>query len=524
MNLKITYKWLFVMVAILGFNACNNDKALEKSPGEIIGISLKDTLGNEIIVRSFESSVKEQTVNVLVPGPTNLRFLTPYFELNEGATLLYNSVVAFDGRLMDFNTPAIAQVKGSDGVVREYRLFIEREGKSGYISNVTFAEGVQPESVEIDQVMKTIHIYFPKGAILSSLKPFFVLRDEAELLGNIPNGGERDMSEPIIVTIRGTNTGETDYTVSASLPKLTFDQEMFRGIGSAAACGAVVVSGDKLVLLADWNLATYRYMDLVTGEYGDEDKLTMPTEWPYGYGTAHLRGFIRDDKGAFLSMHLSMDAGLVSYKWDDPTATPVKFVDYQWADGGFATRRLAGLYIVGDLSGDAKILFTHASKKLLTFTVEGGVLNPVPVITDIRTNVPNLGNYANVIPIVGSDDFLLTLGDLNAGTEYYAAGEPLPSFTYGGFASNAKTFEYEGYKYLAIVITNKSNINKYELYDITDPTDFDRCTTPVFTREFPLVGGTQANAVASVDYAIIDDQLYVYFVGVNSPYVCYRFK
>ena len=522
MNVKLLMKWLFVFAAILiSFDACKDDDVSEKAPGEIIGISLKDASNNDVRIDDFKSDVREQTVHVLVPGPTDVSKLTPYFTLNEGSKLLYNSSVAYEGKQMDFSTPQVAQVKGPDGAVKEYRIMVERSGKSGYISDVTFAEGVTPDLVEIDPVEKTIDIYLPKGAVLASLKPFFVIEDGAELLGDIPNGGERNMTAPIKVSIRGTNFGITEYTVTASLPKLTFDQEMFRGMGAAAASGSLAVSGDKLVLLADWNAGLYRYMDLVTGGYDDADRLTAPTDLPYSYNNTHLREFARDDKGVLLSMHLSMAAGLVAYKWDNITATPVKYIDFAWADAGITPLRLAGLTIIGDLSGDAKILCVHASRKLLTFSVEDGTLNPVPVVTDIRASIATLGNYANIIPVVGSDDFLLPLGDGTVGgTEYYRNGDLL--FTISGFSSNGRTFEYEGRKYLAIAVTNKTNMNKYEIYDISDPTDVAKSTAPVFTEQLTSVGN--GNAIMGADYAIIDGQLYVYFVGVGSPYVCYRFK
>jgi len=525
MNLKIIFKRLFVLMAIWNFGACDEKEVSEKLPGEILGMTLKDASDKEVSIQAFETNVKELTVNVLVPGPTDLKTLTPYFTLNEGATLLYNSSVAYNGKETDFSTPKPAQVKGQDGAVKEYTVTIERSGKSGYISDVTFAEGVAPELVEIDQVMKTINIYFPKGAILTALKPFFVIEDGAVLLGDIPNGSERDMSQPLQVSIQGTNYAITEYTVIASLPKFELDQEMFRGQGALTASGSLAVSGNKLVVLTDWNSGNFHYMDLITGEHDPSDKLIVPTDIPYGYAIGHLRKFARDDKGVLLSMHLSMAAGLVAYKWDNLTATPVKYIDLPWIDAGITVQRLAGLSIIGDLSGNAKILFVHATKKLLTFTVEGGVLDPVPVVTDIKTNAANLNNYSTIIPVVGSEDFLLPLGEGqdHTGVEYYRNGNLLFTIAAGGaWASNGRTFEYEGRKYLAVAITNKNNWNRYNIYDITDPTDVTRSVTPVFSEQFTITGN--ANAILDSDYVIIDGQLYVYFIGVGSPYVCYRFK
>lgn len=524
MNTKLMYKRLLLFAAVMVcLGACKDDETSVKAPGEILGITLKDASNNDVHIDAFESSLEELTATAFVPGPTDVKKLTPYFTLNEGSKLLYNSSVAYDGKQLDFSTPATAQVKGPDGAVKEYKIIVQRSGKSGYISNVIFAEGVQPNSVEISQINKTIDIYFPKGANLEALKPTFVIEDGASLLGNIPNGGERNMVKPIKVTIKGTNYAETEYTVTASMPKLAFDQIMFQGVGSAAACGSLVVSNNKLVLLADWNSSVYRYMDLTTGVYDDADKLIAPTGMPYGYGNAHLRKFAKDDKGVILSMHLSMSDGLVAYKWDNLTATPEKYIDVTWASMGITTKRLAGLTVTGDLSADAKIFFVNAgSKKLITFTVTGGVLNATPTVTDIKTS--GLGNYASFISVTGSTDFLLARGDLIDGlTEYYDKDWNL-LFSYSGFSSNGKTFDYEGRKYLAIAITDKTAKNKYEIYDISDPNDVTKCKTPVFSQEFPLTGGTNANAIMDADYAIINGQLHVYFVGVNGPYICYRFK
>jgi hypothetical protein len=516
MNTKMLFKWLFFLTAIFYFDACTEEATSDKTPGEIIAISLKDANDNDVRIEGFESDVKGQTVTVLVPGPTNLKSLTPYFTLNDGATLLYNSSIAYDGKSMSFTKPVYAQVKGSNGAVIEYKLTVKHLGRSGYISDVTF-EGLTPEKINIDQEEKSIDIIFAKGAALKSLKPFFVIHEDAVLQGDIPNGGERDMSNPIIVSILGENEALTEYTVGVWMPELTLDKEMFRGKISDAS-SSLVVCGDKLVVLADFFNYQYLYMDLVTGEYEPEDKLIPPTV-PTGHNAQHLRKFVSDDKGVLLSMHLSIGVNLVAYKWDDLTATPTIYIDYPWPGG--VTARVAGLTLTGDLSANAKIIFLSTNKKMLTFTVENGVLNPAPVITDVKTEAPSLINYSSIIPVVGTTDFVLTLGETTMRSEYYNSNGDL-MFTIGGHSSNGKTFDYDGRKYLALATTDKSR-NVYNIFDISDPTNVTKSSTPIFREEFTCNAGN-GNTQIDADYTIIDGQLYVYFTGVGTSWICYRFK
>lgn len=165
------------------------------------------------VVDTIEGEIdyEQKTVTLVFPEDADLTHLTPTIKVSQYATISPASGVA-----QDFTHPIVYKVTAYDGSTADYLVstaIYNADDEKRILSFVV--EDPQARGV-INEVAKTITLYYPQGADVTQLVPVIEVSEGATVT---PASGEpQDFTAPVEYTVTALNGSSVVYTVRALVP------------------------------------------------------------------------------------------------------------------------------------------------------------------------------------------------------------------------------------------------------------------------------------------------------------------
>ena len=149
--------------------------------------------GNDIInfkfqeiAQTYEATISNDTVNIVVPTTAYLTALTPIFEVSPNATINPAS-----GVKQDFSKPFLYTVTSETGTSKTFTVLAYTQ-PTFRVNNIQLPDNFVTGLINADNISFTV----PFGTNVSALKINYTLA-ETGILSNIVSGGTVDLKQPL---------------------------------------------------------------------------------------------------------------------------------------------------------------------------------------------------------------------------------------------------------------------------------------------------------------------------------------
>lgn len=495
-------------ITLNGFDGTTFQTKLRiQSPPKLVSFIIERmTLPNSDIHAGTNSLI------IQVPEETDLTSLKVTMEYVNGTILDFEN-----GKELDYTNPRNFSIKGVDEeTIYNYEFIITTEKVGPAAIKSLFINGIETDYVLTDD-KNVVTPYIPALMDFTSvdveLTTGFGNRVNPDFTGrdlNLMTGENK-------VSVTGSNGIVTEFTIGmpqiSSEPIFKKDYTELAGFGSDNLIS--VGFSDSYIIAGNHSSAkkTPAYFNFAGELIGNLDATNI------GINAHGIRIMATDDKGNILgtSLGLSGDKPIL-YRWDNVTAQPIEFVSYAGsAIGESATPRLAGLGIVGDLNGNAKIVATKAqSVDVFVWTVTGGVINPTPQKYTFPVATPSY--YWSIVPMpVGMEGYMGFFSTSATNGLIWmnsTMGEVLRSS--GVRTSGGSVIKIGNRVYMAYTAYSGESKGVMRIYDLTDGK-----YNQLFNNTMEATGAN-GNGTASASLMVKDGELYAVFGCTGSGLYFYR--
>lgn len=478
-----------------------------QSPPKLVSFIIEGmTVPNTDIHTSKESLI------VQVPKETDLTALKVTMEFINGTLMGFEN-----GKELNYTDPKSFSIKGVDEeTIYTYEYIITTENVGPASVKSMLINGVETDIVLADD--KNVLVPY-----LPTLMNFTFVDVELTVgFGNkidpaFTGKGLNLMNGESKVSVTGSNGIVTEFTIA--IPQISAEPTFKKNYVDLSGFGSdnLISTGYSGSYIIAGNHSSAKktpvYIDF-SGNQTDNLDATGTSIATHG-----IRIMATDDNGNILgtSLGLSGDKPML-YRWNGVTAKPVEYLSYDKTNiGETATPRLAGLSIVGDLDGNAKIVATKAqSVDVFVWTVTGGIVNSTPQKYTFPVATPSY--YWSIVPMpIGMDGYMGFFSTSTTNGVIWlnsTMGENLRSS--GVKTSGGDIIKINDRVYLAYTAYSGESKGVMRICDITEG-QFKQIFN--YTME---ASGANGNGTASASLMEKDGELYATFSCTGSGLYFYR--